>query len=284
MANAHLSDSYDYSKYIGLSLAKSEGIMTITLSNRGRKNALTNVQRDELTEIWDDVWQDPEVSVIILTGDGEDFCSGADVSNLVNTSAARASAAKDPNSPRLPLHRSSRAAKRHVYGILDCEKPIIAKVRGVAYGVGVNMALACDMVFAAEGARFCDSHVKQGMVAGDGGVLLWPLLIGMRRAKEYLMTGEPVVAEHAAEIGLINACLPDEALDAHVQMMAEKLRDLPPHAVNYTKAALNVAMKQMTGAAFEMSLGYEIYSMGMNDFKEATTAFVQKRKGKFKGN
>ena len=149
--------------------------------------------------------------------------------------------------------------------------------------MGVNLALACDMVFAAPGARFCDSHVKAGMVAGDGGVLLWPMLIGMHRAKEYLMTGEPVSAERAAEIGLINGCIADDQLDAHVQQLAEKLRDLPPHAVNYTKAALNVAMKQMTGAAFEMSLGYELYSMGTSDFKEATTAFVEKRKGKFSG-
>jgi enoyl-CoA hydratase len=149
--------------------------------------------------------------------------------------------------------------------------------------MGVNLALACDMVFAAPGARFCDSHVKAGMVAGDGGVLLWPMLIGMHRAKEYLMTGEPVAAEKAAEIGLINGCIPDDHLDAHVQALAEKLRDLPPHAVNYTKAALNVAMKQMTGGAFEMSLGYELYSMGTSDFKEATTAFVEKRKGSFKG-
>jgi enoyl-CoA hydratase len=122
------------------------------------------------------------------------------------------------------------------------------------------------------------------MVAGDGGVLVWPHLIGMRRAKHYLMTGEPVPGEVAADIGLITACVPDDELDAYVQAYAERLRDLPPHAVNYTKASLNVAMKQMTGAAFEMSLGYELYTMGMNDFREATTAFVEKRKGEFKGN
>jgi enoyl-CoA hydratase len=83
---------------------------------------------------------------------------------------------------------------------------------------------------------------------------------------------------------LINACVADDQLDAHVQAMAERLRDLPPHAVNYTKAALNVAMRQMTGAAFEMSLGYELYSMKMNDFREATQAFVEKRKGVYRGD
>jgi len=271
---------YDYSSYTGLRLAKSQGIMTVTISNPGRRNAITGTQSEELTRIWDDVWRDPEVSVIILTGEGQDFCSGADVAGLAQGAPGRA---KPAPGQRAPVNTVSRAAKKHVYGILECEKPIIAKVRGVAYGMGVNIALACDMVFAAPGARFCDSHVKAGMVAGDGGVLLWPLLVGMHRAKEYLMTGEPVPAEKAAEIGLINACIPDDQLDAHVQALAEKLRDLPPHAVNYTKAALNVALRQMTGAAFEMSLGYEMYSMGMNDFREATTAFVQKRKGVFDG-
>ncbi|MET0985963.1 MAG: enoyl-CoA hydratase-related protein [Steroidobacteraceae bacterium] len=270
-----MSQGIDYSRYKGLQLSQSDGIMTVTISNPGRKNAITPQQSDELMYIWDDVWRDPNVRVIILTGAGKDFCSGADVSAL-------ADGVLESTGPT-PVHTASRAAKKHVYGILECEKPVLAKVRGVAYGLGVNLALACDMVFAAQGARFCDSHVKAGMVAGDGGVLLWPLLVGMHRAKQYLMTGEPVFADQAAEIGLINACLADQELDAHVQKMAETLRDLPPHAVNYTKMALNTALKQMTGAAFEMSLGYEIYSMGMKDFKEATTAFVEKRKGKFEG-
>lgn len=277
MAN-QVSGSYDYSAYEGLTLSKADGIMTITISNPGKKNAMTPVQGEELTRIWDDVWQDPEVSVIILTGDGNDFCSGADVSGL-----AKRATETDAAPAKKPVNSTSRSAKKHVYGILDCEKPVIAKVRGVAYGMGVNIAMACDMVYAAPGARFCDSHVKAGMVAGDGGVLLWPLLVGMHRAKGYLMTGEPVLAEKAAEIGLINECVPDDELDAHVQRVAETLRDLPPHAVNYTKMALNAALKQMTGTAFEMSLGYEIYSMTMNDFKEATTSFVEKRKGNFTG-
>lgn len=272
--------SHDYSRYTGLGLSLSDGIMTVTLSNPGRKNAVTPEQNDELTTIWEDLWEDPEVQVIILTGEGDDFCSGADLSRLVK----RAEGTLETEPKFAPVHQTSRKARKHVLGILDCEKPVIAKVRGVAYGLGVNLALACDMVFAAPGARFCDSHVKMGLVAGDGGVLLWPLLVGMHRAKQYLMTGEPVPAEKAADIGLINDCIPDDQLDAHVQALAEKLRDLPPHAVNYTKAALNQAMRQMTGGAFEMSLGYELYTMRTNDFKEATQAAMQKRKGRFRGD
>ena len=280
MPNDTEASSYDYSRYSGLGLSLTDGIMTVTLSNPGRKNAITAQQGDELVTIWEDLWEDPAVRVIILTGEGGDFCSGADVSRL----AGKAEKAGEANVQVQPINATSRKARKHVYGILECEKPVIAKVRGVAYGLGVNLALACDMVFAAPGARFCDSHVKMGLVAGDGGVLLWPLLVGMHRAKEYLMTGDPVLAEKAADIGLINGCIPDDELDAHVQALAEKLRDLPPHAVNYTKAALNVAMRQMTGAAFEMSLGYEIYTMKTNDFREATQAMIGKRKGQFRGD
>lgn len=265
----------DYTRYQALKLHLVDGIMTITLSNPSRRNAMTPEMSEELAVIWGDLWIDPEVKLVILTGEGNDFCSGADVSRL----SKRAAGPPVGN----PINHTSYLAKRHVYGILDLEKPVIAKIRGVAYGAGINMAMACDMAFAAEGARLCDSHVKSGMVAGDGGVLLWPLLIGMRKAKEFLMTGEPVPARLAEELGLINRCVPDAELDHVVDAMARKLMALPPHAVNYTKAALNTAIKQMTGAAFESSLGHELYTMRMDDFKEATSAFVEKRPGEFKG-
>ncbi len=273
----HDAVTVDYSRYKELKLDLRDRIMTLTLSNPGRKNAVTPVMNAELATIWDDLWLDPEVSVIIFTGEGDAFCSGADLKAL---NAEFTSATK----PRNVVNPVTRVAKKHVMGILECEKPILAKVRGPAYGMGVTLAMACDMVFVSENARLCDSHVKAGMVAGDGGVLLWPLAIGIHRAKEYLMTGTPIPGTVAAEIGLVNRCLPDDELDAHVQAMAEKLRDLPPHAVNYTKMALNVALKQMTQAAFETSLAYETYTMQTADFIEATTAFMEKRKGNYTGS
>lgn len=267
----------DYSRYTALKLSLDEGIMTITLSNPARRNAVTMRMQEELSTIWEDVWADAEVKAIILTGEGSDFCSGADVSEL-------ASIAASDDKPRSYVNRSSRYARKHVLGPIECEKPVIAKVRGVAYGMGANMALACDMVFAADDARFCDSHVKVGLVAGDGGVLLWPMAIGIHRAKQYLMTGDPIPAKKAAEIGLINDCMPEAELDGFVRSMIEKLVALPPHAVNYTKASLNQVLKQVSLPAFETSLAYEIYTMGMDDVTEATAAFVEKRKGNFTGN
>ncbi len=265
----------DYSKYKALELQLEGGVMTVMLSNPGKRNAVNAQTSEELCHIWDDLHVDPNVEVIILTGKGDSFCSGADISLLANE--AEAGQRKSLTNP------SSRLARKQLMSILDCEKPVIAKVRGVAYGLGLTLALACDMVFASEGTRLCDSHVKVGLVAGDGGVLLWPLAVGIHRAKEYLMTGEPLTAEVAERIGLINRALPDDQLDAHVLALAKKLQALPPHAVNYTKHALNQVLKQVAQPAFETSLGYEIYSMGMKDVAEATRAMVEKRKGKYSG-
>jgi enoyl-CoA hydratase len=265
----------DYARYKQLKLSLEDGIMTVTLSNRGKRNAINAESCEELCHIWDDLHLDPNVEVIILTGEGDSFCSGADVAALADATQTE---------PRKSLtNPSSRLARKQLMSMLDCEKPIIAKVRGVAYGLGLTLALACDMVFAADGTRLCDSHVKVGLVAGDGGVLLWPLAVGIHRAKEYLMTGEPMTADVAERIGLINRALPGDKLDAHVLALAKKLQALPPHAVSYTKHALNQVLKQVAQPGFETSLGYEIYTMGMKDVAEATRAFVEKRKGKFTG-
>jgi enoyl-CoA hydratase len=167
--------------------------------------------------------------------------------------------------------------------MLDCEKPIIAKVRGYAYGLGVNLAIACDLVYAAEGAKFCDSHVKMGIAPGDGG-MLWPLLIGFHRAKEYLMTGEPIEARQAAEMGLINYCLPEAQLDGAVDTMARKLADGAPLAISYAKLSVNTLLKQVVGGAFETSLAYDQLTLYTQDHKEGANAFMEKRKPKFKGS
>ncbi len=266
----------DYAEYQALKLSLTDRILTVTLSNPGRRNAVTPRMSVELARIWNDIWDDRNVSVVILTGEGDSFCSGADLSILGDSDA-------NPELEPRPLNITTRVARKHVMGLLDLEKPVIAKLRGPAFGLGATLALACDMVFAAPGARICDSHVKAGLVAGDGAVLLWPLAIGFHRAKEYLLTGDPVPAEVAEQIGLINRVIPDQDLDTHVQSMAEKLRDLPPLAVNYTKSAMNMALKQMTQSSFEASLAYEVFSMGTEDHQEAMRAFAERRRGRFTG-
>lgn len=264
----------DPGTYEWIKISKDDnGIATLTLNNPRRKNAVSRPMHKEIERIWDDVDRDDDIRVVILTGEGNAFCAGTDLSvqDAENTSGRKG---------RPP----TKSARRLFWNMLDAEKPIIAKVRGPAYGVGVSIALACDMVIAAEGARFCDSHVRMGIAPGDGGAALFPLLIGFHKAKEYLMLGEPIVAEKAAEIGLINYCVPDAELDDFVDGYARRLAAGPPLAISYGKMSVNLMLKQMTAGAFETSLAYDQLTLFTDDHAEGARAFLEKRDPVFKGS
>lgn len=252
---------------------RDDGVVTLTLSNPGKKNALSRPMHRELQLIWDDIDMDDDIRVAILTGEGDAFCAGTDLSvQDADNEAGR--------SGRPP----TRSARKLFWNMLDAEKPIIAKVRGPAYGAGVNVALAADMVIAAEGARFCDSHVRMGIAPGDGGPALWPLLIGFHRAKEYMMTGDPIEARKAAEIGLINYCVPEAKLDAFVDGFATKLAAGAPLAISYGKMSVNLLLKQLVSGAFETSLAYDQLTLFTKDHAEGARAFMEKRKPNFTGS
>lgn len=262
----------DQKNYQMLLINKHDGIATITLNNPSKKNAVNRQMHIELEHVWDDVDADPEIKVVILTGAGNAFCSGIDLGGIKSES---------DNGTR-PRPRT-RGARRLFWNMLDCEKPIIAKVKGVAYGLGVNVALACDIVIAEEGAKFCDSHVKAGIAPGDGGAALWPLLIGFHRAKEYIMTGDPIAADKAVELGLINYCKSASEVDGFVDAMARKLADGAPMAISYGKLAVNTMLKQLVAGAFETSMAYDQLTLYTEDHREGATAFLEKRKPNFKG-
>lgn len=263
----------DPQRYEAIKVSVSDGIATLVLSNPARKNAVNRQMHTELERIWDDIDADDDVRVAILTGDAGTFCAGTDLGGQQ----------KQNNEGRRGRPRT-RPARRIFWNMLDCEKPIIAKVRGYAYGLGVNLALACDLVYAAESAKLCDSHVKHGIAPGDGGAALWPLLIGFHRAKELILTGDPIVGRKAADIGLINYALPDDELDGAVDAMARKLADGPPLAISYGKLSVNTMLKQMMAGAFETSLAYDQLTLYTQDHKEGANAFMEKRKPKFTGS
>jgi enoyl-CoA hydratase len=263
----------DPQRYEMIKVSKRDGVATLTLNNPGRKNAINRRMHTELEHVWDDIDADDEVRVAVLTGEGGAFCSGIDLTGQQQQNEEGRS-----GRPR------TRGARRLFWNMLDCEKPIISKVRGVAYGLGVNVALAADIVIAAEGARFCDSHVKVGIAPGDGGAALWPLLIGFHRAKELLMTGDPVEARRAADLGLINYCVPEDELDSFTDAMAAKLAAGPPLAISYGKLAVNVMLKQLMAGAFETSLAYDQLTLFTKDHAEGANAFLQKRAPRFTGS
>ncbi len=252
---------------------RDDGIAVVTLSNPRRKNALTWQMHRELESVWDALDADDDVRVVILTGEGNAFCTGADFS------------AQDisQGQQRLANRPRTRGARRLFWNMLDFEKPIIAKVRGAAYGLGASIAVAADIVVAAEGAVFCDSHVKAGIAPGDGGAALWPLLIGFNRAKEFLMTGDPIEASKAAEMGLINHCVKEEELNTFVEQLAQRLAAGAPLAISYAKLSVNLLLKQIIGGAFETSLAYDLLTLYTDDHNEGMQAFRDKREPKFKG-
>jgi enoyl-CoA hydratase/carnithine racemase len=266
--------SVDVETYEHVRLRREGPILRATITNPAKKNAVSAGVAGDLDRLWRDVDADDDVRVVVLAGEGECFCSGLDLSRI----ADRDSPGTRPRSKAV-----AKGIRDRIWDILDCETPTIAMVRGPAYGMGVNIALACDFVIAADDARFCDSHVKNGITAGDGGVPLFPLLIGFRRAKEMLMLGEPITGKEAAEIGLINRSVPGDELNDVVDDLAKKIADGPPLALAWTKLSLNTLLKQLSLGAFETSIAYDLLSLRTDDVREGNVAFFEKRAPNFTG-
>jgi enoyl-CoA hydratase len=253
------------------------GILTATMTNPEKRNAMTAGIGRELDRLWREADEDPDVRVIVLTGAGNAFCAGVDLGGFASGANQEARTARRGKG-------GAKGIRTRVFDILDCETPTIAKVRGPAYGMGVNIALACDFVIAADDARLCDSHVKNGIAAGDGGIAFYPLMVGFRKAKELLMLGDVLSGTEAADIGLINKAVPGDDLDAEVEKLAVRICHSAPLAIGWTKASLNIILKQMTLGAFETSIAYDLYSLQTNDVREGSAAFMEKRPPDFTGN
>jgi enoyl-CoA hydratase len=156
-------------------------------------------------------------------------------------------------------------------------------MNGHAVGLGASIALLCDIIFAAEGAKIGDPHVGIGLVAGDGGAVIWAQRIGLAKAKEYLLTGELLSAAKAAEIGLINHCLPADQLDGAVDAFCAKLLAGAPNAIRWTKILTNMELKRIAGAVMEAGIAYESLSVRTADHREGIAALKEKRTAKFTG-
>jgi enoyl-CoA hydratase/carnithine racemase len=167
--------------------------------------------------------------------------------------------------------------------LLDLEKPIVCRLNGAAAGLGASIALLCDVIVANEAALIGDPHVRVGLVAGDGGAVIWPQLIGFARAKEFLLTGEMLSAKRAAEMGLINYAAPADQLDSKVAEVVGKILANPRWAVRWTKTAANIPLKMLANQISDAAIAYEILSNLTTDRREAVAAFVEKRKPTFGG-
>jgi len=260
-----------YDHYTQLKFERRGAILTITLDNPPL-NAANPALHHELTHVFDDVANDDQCSVVVLTGAGRAFSAGGDFEGMLQATESNA------------LRMTSVARAPHLLqSLLALDKPTIARVNGHAMGLGATLALLCDIVFAAEGARIADPHVNVGLAAGDGGALIWPHLIGFARARHHLLTGDPLTAVEAARIGLIHKAVPTEDLDAEVYAYAERLANGPTQAIRATKRAINMALCAQAAATADAHIGLELQTMSSADHKEAIIALMEKRPPKFSG-
>lgn len=249
------------------------GIVVVTLNRPDRLNAVDGTLHAELARFSRDFGNDRDARVLILTGAGRAFCAGGDFSpgNPIGN---------NPEGPNLWVE-----ARQIVDHMLECEKPMISAVNGYAMGLGANVALLCDVVVAGPNTVFADTHVNMGIGAGDGGQLIWPFLIGVNRAKYYLMTGDRITGREAVEMGLANFYVDDkDALMPRAMEIAERLAAGAPKAITASKMAVNAYLRSVSSMIMPMCLKYEEVTMASSDHREAVTAFQEKRQPKFTGN
>jgi len=262
----------NYSQYKRLTMDRRGRILTVTLNRPETRNAIDGRMHEELATIFYDVQLDEQADVIVLTGAGSAFSAGGDLNWLA---ALRQTGGLD--------QRAAVDAKKIVFGLLDLEKPIIACIPGPCVGLGATIALLCDVTYASISARIGDPHVCVGLVAGDGGAVIWPQLVGYARAKEFILTGDLLSAQEAESIGLINHAVPDEELDRHVYELAERLAAGATKAIRWTKTAVNIGLKQLAHSIMDASISYEMLTSTTADHGEAIAAFQEKRKPTFHG-
>jgi len=259
--------------YQAMRVERAGRILTLTMDTGDGLNAINLRLHEELARVFEEAQHDPDSDIIILTGAGKSFSAGGDMAMFRDAPAGHEGG----------KFLSRVDAKRILFSLLELEKPIIAKVNGPAVGLGATLALTCDVIFAAESAIIADAHERAGIVAGDGGAVIWPQLIGFARAKEYLMTGDPIPARQAEQIGLINHCVADDQLNAAVQAFAEKLARGHQKAIRWTKVVTNIPLKQIANSITDAALAYEWLTFETNDHREAVDAFLEKRRPQFTG-
>ena len=271
----------DYSDYEFLKVEVADRVATITINRPDSLNAVNNVVHHELEQIWIDVRADHDVNAIILTGAGRAFCAGGDVKGMAAGSLTSSTGKQGKGRGRGPIAAAN--GRRLVDNMLDVEQPIIGAINGDAVGLGATLALLCDITVVSEKARLADTHVKVGIVAGDGGALIWPLLIGPHRAKEFLMRGNFISGAEAGRIGMVNYAVAPEQVMPKARELAQELADGPTWAIRWSKLAVNKWLKQQSNLIMDASLAYEMMSFRHPHQKEAVTAFIEKRKPNFVG-
>jgi enoyl-CoA hydratase len=255
--------------YRDLDVSNNSEVLRIAFDRPDGLNKITERMHAELSTVFRDV-ADADTRVVVLTGNGEVFSAGGDLEWL-------SECLDDPENFRTIVQEGERTVR----DLLAVDKPVIAKINGDATGFAATLALFADVTIASTDATIGDPHVNAGLAAGDGGAVIWPLLVGMNTAKELLLTGEFLDAERAAEIGLINRAVPPEDLDDEVAALVDRLANGPQVAIRYTKRALNTWLELGVDAVLRQSLAFEAMSQRHPDHREGLAAFREGRRPEF---
>ncbi len=244
-------------------------ILRVTFDRPEQYNALDAIGHSEITRVWREIDDDPEIDCVILTGRGKAFSAGGDfdmIGEIIDDFETRA--------------RMWKEARDLVYNIINCNKPTISAINGPAVGAGLVAALLCDISIAGRGARITDGHTRLGVAAGDHAAIVWPLLCGMAKAKYYLLTCDTLDGAEAERIGLVSLCVDDAQLQERALEVARKLAAGSASAIRWTKYALNNWLR-MAGPTFDASTALEVLGFTGPDAREGLAALREKRPPKF---
>ena len=266
------------------------GVAWLVLNRPDAGNALTRDQRRRIQDCLEEAGEDLGVRAIVLTASGDrHFCTGGDLRVAAQATAPQPGAPTSADMPDKPVGtvmrglESSLGAQRFIAALQDCPKPIIAAVNGTAAGFGVHVALACDLVIAADTARFIEIFVRRGLIPDGGGAYLLTRLVGPQKAKELFFFGDDITAEEAQRIGLVNRVVPAAELRGRAREWAERLASGPTVSIALTKRLVNTALESEREAAFRAeALALEV-SMQSVDSNEGVRAFVERRPADFLG-
>jgi 2-(1,2-epoxy-1,2-dihydrophenyl)acetyl-CoA isomerase len=250
------------------------GVVTVTFNRPEKKNAINATMWRELIEVFDDVEASRDDRVLVLTGAGDAFTSGADLTPADNADA--------PTGFGSAVH-AMRVVGRTVLRLHHLHVPTIAAVNGVTTGAGCNLALGCDLIVAADTARFSEIFARRGLSLDGGGSWILPRLIGLHRAKELAYLADIISAAEADRIGLVNRVVPATELGAVVTALARRIAAQPPVQIQITKRLLNQSLSVSMADAVEFEDIAQAGNFGSRDTAEAILAFVERREPRFTG-
>ena len=250
---------------------EESGVVTVTMNRPHVKNAANAAMWRELRETWTEIALDPSVRVLVMTGAGGDFCSGADVSGGGGEGPER--------------HQLQAMTEIHLTALAlhSITVPVIARIDGVAAGAGLNLALACDLIVASDRARFSEIFARRGLSVDFGGTYVLPRLVGLHKAKELALLAEVIDAAEAERIGIVNRIVPVDELDAFVAGWASRLAAGPPLALAMTKRMLDMGATGALTAQLDAEGFAQTVNLASEDTREAMRAFLEKRDPTFRG-